>query len=117
MPVVGDIASSMQGMLAELKQNTFTTPLVWRDILNIHKQQNAQKMHEKLSTDTQPLNYFNALSAMRDVLRENQDIYLVNEGANTWIMHEILLICINHVAVWIVVPGCHGHRYGLCHRC
>ena len=39
----------MQGMLAELKQNTFTTPLVWRDILNIHKQQNAQKMHEKLS--------------------------------------------------------------------
>ncbi len=73
----------MQGMLAELKQNTFTTPLVWRDILNIHKQQNAQKMHEKLSTDTQPLNYFNALSAVRDVLRENQDIYLVNEGANT----------------------------------
>lgn len=43
VPVVGDIASSMQGMLAELKQNTFTTPLVWRDILNIHKQQNAQK--------------------------------------------------------------------------
>ncbi|XNM47536.1 hypothetical protein ACLK17_14595 [Escherichia coli] len=83
VPVVGDIASSMQGMLAELKQNTFTTPLVWRDILNIHKQQNAQKMHEKLSTDTQPLNYFNALSAVRDVLRENQDIYLVNEGANT----------------------------------
>lgn len=41
------------------------------------------KMHEKLSTDTQPLNYFNALSAVRDVLRENQDIYLVNEGANT----------------------------------
>src|SRR5699024_4191688 len=78
VPVVGDIASSMQGMLAELKQNTFTTPLVWRDILNIHKQQNAQKMHEKLSTDTQPLNYFNALSAVRDVLRENQDIYLVN---------------------------------------
>ena len=38
VPVVGDIASSMQGMLAELKQNTFTTPLVWRDILNIHKQ-------------------------------------------------------------------------------
>ncbi|XNN28228.1 oxalyl-CoA decarboxylase [Escherichia coli] len=76
-------ASSMQGMLAELKQNTFTTPLVWRDILNIHKQQNAQKMHEKINTDTQPLNYFNALSAVRDVLRENQDIYLVNEGANT----------------------------------
>ncbi len=72
VPVVGDIASSMQGMLAELKQNTFTTPLVWRDILNIHKQQNAQKMHEKLSTDTQPLNYFNALSAVRDVLRENR---------------------------------------------
>ena len=68
VPVVGDIASSMQGMLAELKQNTFTTPLVWRDILNIHKQQNAQKIHEKLSTDTQPLNYFNALSGTWGVM-------------------------------------------------
>lgn len=83
----------MQGMLAELKQNTFTTPLVWRDILNIHKQQNAQKCM-KSYTDTQPLNYFNALGAVRDVLRENQDIYLVNEGQIPWIMHEILLICI-----------------------
>ncbi len=69
-------------------------------------------MHEKLSTDTQPLNYFNALSAVRDVLRENRDIYLVNEGQIPRIMHEILLICINHVVVWIVALGCHGHRYG-----
>ncbi len=69
-------------------------------------------MHEKLSTDTQPLNYFNALSAVRDVLRENRDIYLVNEGANTRIMHEILLICINHVVVWIVAPGVMGIGMG-----
>lgn len=40
-------------------------------------------MHEKLSTDTQPLNYFNALSAVRDVFARERDIYLVNEGANT----------------------------------
>lgn len=82
-PVVGDIASSMKLMLAELKRSPFTTSLEWRDILNIHKQQNAQKMQEKLNTDTQPLNYFNALSAVRDVLSENHDVYLVNEGANT----------------------------------
>lgn len=55
---------------------------MWRDILNIHKQQNAQKMHEKLSTDTQPLNYFNALeSAVRRCFAREPDIYLVNEGA------------------------------------
>lgn len=74
------------------------------------------KMHEKLSTDTQPLNYFNALSAVRDVLRENRDIYLVNEGATLDNARNIIdmykprrrLDC---------GTGCHGHRYGLCHRC
>ena len=62
-------------------------------------------MHEKLSTDTQPLNYFNALSAVRDVLRENQDIYLVNEGANTLDNARNIIDMYNHVVVWIVVPG------------
>ncbi len=95
----------MQGMLAELKQNTFTTPLVWRDILNIHKQQNAQKMHEKLSTYIRH-RMINALSAVRDVLRENQDIYLVNEGANTLDnARNIIDMYKPRLSVWIVVPG------------
>ncbi len=76
-------------------------------------------MHEKLSTDTQPLNCFYALSAVCVTLRENQDIYLVNEKVQIpWIMHEYLssmykprrrLDC----GTW----GVNGIWYGLCHRC
>lgn len=40
-------------------------------------------MAAKLNTETSPLNYFNALRAIRDVLVDHKDVYVVNEGANT----------------------------------
>jgi len=82
-PVVGDIASSMQLLLSELALSPFIAPLVWRDMLDVHKQANAQKMALKLDTVTAPLNYFNTLRVIGDVLADYRDIYLVNEGANT----------------------------------
>lgn len=44
---------------------------------------NSEKMAVKLNTDTSPMNYFNALRAIRDVLVDHKDVYVVNEGANT----------------------------------
>ncbi|WP_220710089.1 oxalyl-CoA decarboxylase [Enterobacter cancerogenus] len=82
-PVVGDISSGMEKMVSVLTQNPFSVPLAWRDILNVHKQVNTDKMQAKVNTVTAPLNYFNALGTIRDVLAYYPDIYLVNEGANT----------------------------------
>lgn len=82
-PVVGDIDSSMTLMLDSLKENPFTSPLIWRDILDVNKQVNVEKMSRKLNTTTSPLNYFNSLRVIRDVLAEYHDVYFVNEGANT----------------------------------
>lgn len=82
-PVVGDISSGMEKMVSVLTQNPFSVPLAWRDILNVHKQVNTDKMQAKVNTVTAPLNYFNALGTIRDVLADYPDIYLVNEGANT----------------------------------
>lgn len=82
-PVVGDISSGMEKMVSVLTQNPFSVPLAWRDILNVHKQVNTDKMQAKVNTVTAPLNYFNALGTIRDVLANYPDIYLVNEGANT----------------------------------
>lgn len=82
-PVVGDISSGMEKMVSGLTQNPFSVPLAWRDILNVHKQVNTDKMQAKVNTVTAPLNYFNALGTIRDVLADYPDIYLVNEGANT----------------------------------
>ncbi|MBQ4082961.1 MAG: hypothetical protein IJC77_01675, partial [Bacteroidaceae bacterium] len=47
------------------------------------KQTNVTKMQTKLTTLTSPMNYFNALKAVSDVLDGYKDIYVVNEGANT----------------------------------
>ena len=40
-------------------------------------------MAAKLNSVSSPMNYFNALKAISDVLEEHKDIYVVNEGANT----------------------------------
>lgn len=82
-PVVGDISSGMEKMVSVLTQNPFSVPLAWRDILNVHKQVNTDKMQAKVNTVTAPLNFSNALGTIRDVLADYPDIYLVNEGANT----------------------------------
>lgn len=82
-PVVGDIASSIAALLNGLDKQPVTTPQEWINSLGSHKEINAAKMHVKLNTDTQPLNYFNALRVIRDVLDKHQDVYVVNEGANT----------------------------------
>lgn len=82
-PVVGDIASSMQAFVSKVLEHPVVAPRDWIESLDQHRQRNVAKMHDKLYTETPQLNYFNALRAIRDVLDENRDIYVVNEGANT----------------------------------
>ncbi|EPE4769871.1 oxalyl-CoA decarboxylase [Escherichia coli] len=82
-PVIGDIASSVSELHAQLENYNVTVSPSWLNTLESHKQINAEKMHEKLYAKTNPLNYFNALRAIRDVLETHRDVMLVNEGANT----------------------------------
>ncbi len=81
-PVVGDITSSLSLMLDQLNTCPIHTPTAWTDSINAKKQTNITKLEQKLSTPTQPMNYFNSLKVVRDVLQDYKDIYLVNEGAN-----------------------------------
>jgi oxalyl-CoA decarboxylase len=39
-------------------------------------------MHQRLAEDPHPMRFYNALGAVRSVLHENPDVYVVNEGAN-----------------------------------
>lgn len=82
-PVVGDIYSSVEALLAGLKSIPVKSPSEWLASIDEHKKANVEKMAVKLNTDTSPMNYFNALRAIRDVLVDHQDVYVVNEGANT----------------------------------
>lgn len=82
-PVVGDIVSSLEVMLAKLDNFNIHCPQAWTDAISANRQTNVEKMQKKLSTLTAPMNYFNALKVVSDVLADYKDIYVVNEGANT----------------------------------
>lgn len=82
-PVVGDIESSIKLMMKELPHCLMLPNKDWIDSINQVKAVNANKMSLKLNTPTTPMNYFNALKVVSDVLTQYKDIYVVNEGANT----------------------------------
>ena len=82
-PVVGDIKSSVSALLAEIKPNQIQPSAEWISGIAERKQKNVQRMAERLNADPSPMNFSSALRAVRDVLADRPDIYVVNEGANT----------------------------------
>ena len=82
-PVVGDIGSSLCAMLKKMKEYTPQPCKDWMASIEKTKNENCAKMATKLNSTAIPMNYFNALKAIKEVLDANRDIYLVNEGANT----------------------------------
>lgn len=82
-PVVGDIISSMELMVKGLSDTTVKAEKSWINDIEEHKKVNVEKMSTKLNTETNPMNFFNALKVVKEVVDDNKDIYLVNEGANT----------------------------------
>eukprot|EP01036_Dinobryon_divergens_P044271 gene44272-59055_t len=55
----------------------------FRDADSFHPPENVAKMAETLAKNPSPMNFQSALSAVREVIRENPEAILVNEGANT----------------------------------
>ena len=82
-PVVGDIVSSMGLMVKSLDKYDIKPDPAWLSGIDADKKKNFAKMEIKLNDNTSPMNFFNALKAVRDVLENYKDIYLVNGGANT----------------------------------
>lgn len=82
-PVVGDMQSCLQLMTQGLTQFPVNVSDGWRRAIEKAKQPNDAKMKAKLESNPQPMDYFSALNAVREVLEKHRDIYLVNEGANT----------------------------------
>ncbi|HEY0300642.1 MAG TPA: oxalyl-CoA decarboxylase, partial [Rhizomicrobium sp.] len=82
-PVVGDIASSIAALLAGLAQTPVPRRAAWLDTLAGHKDKNAKHMAVRLAARPDPMDFYSALGAIRGVLAGKNDVYLVNEGANT----------------------------------
>ena len=82
-PVVGDITSAMAAFLAALQPGQVKPAATWLDALAERKQKNIVRMAAHLRADPHPMNFSSALRAVRDVLADTPDVYVVNEGANT----------------------------------
>lgn len=81
-PLAGDIGSAMSALCDAVTARPFAAPTEWATELADRKARNDAKMRERLADDPHPMRFYNALGAIRAVLQDNRDVYVVNEGAN-----------------------------------
>ena len=82
-PVVGDIASCVDALLAGIGDNWPAAPADWLGTIASKREANIAKMAPRLMKNTAPMDFHSALGALRTVIKERPDAILVNEGANT----------------------------------
>ena len=82
-PLVGDIGSCLECMLDGMGDNFPQPPADWIQAVNEKKQVNLEKMAGRLKSNANPMDFHGALGALREVIKDNPDTILVNEGANT----------------------------------
>ena len=82
-PVVGDIASSVSALLAALAPGQIKPRASWVEALAQKKRHNVERMAQHLAAKHTPMGFFGALGAIKEVLADKPDVFVVNEGANT----------------------------------
>jgi oxalyl-CoA decarboxylase len=81
-PVVGDIGSCVEALLAGMGSQWPKPPAEWTTAVYDKKAKNLAKMAETLTKDPSPMNFHSALNVVRDLVKANPDAMFVNEGAN-----------------------------------
>lgn len=83
-PLVGDVGSVLETLAERSKPGRIAAPAQWREELASRSAQNVAKMAGRLEAakTAHPMKFLGALQAIRDVLSEDERIYVVNEGAN-----------------------------------
>ncbi len=82
-PLVGDIASSVSALVAMLHTRELQPRSAWLAELAQRKQSNTASMAAHLAAKPDPMDFYSALGAIKGVLADRPEVYLVNEGANT----------------------------------
>jgi oxalyl-CoA decarboxylase len=82
-PLVGDIGSCVQALLAGMGTSFAKPPTEWTTEVYARSSKNIAKMAEKLKLNPTPMNFQSALNVIRNQIKARPDAYLVNEGANT----------------------------------
>jgi oxalyl-CoA decarboxylase len=82
-PLVGDVGSCLGALMDGMGSAWSKPPADWLKVINEKKTGNLEKMASKLMSNAVPMDYHGALGALREVIKDNQEVILVNEGANT----------------------------------
>ncbi|UQX10711.1 oxalyl-CoA decarboxylase [Candidatus Mycobacterium methanotrophicum] len=81
-PLAGDVGSVMSALLDRIDAHPIGAPTAWTGELAERRAHNDAAMRARLAEDPHPMRFHNALRAVRDVLQQHPEVYLVNEGAN-----------------------------------
>ena len=82
-PVIGDIASCVSALLDGIDAGFSKPGAAWLEAVNARKDKNLEKMAATLAKDPVPMNFHSALRVLRDTVKANPGVTIVNEGANT----------------------------------
>ena len=82
-PLVGDIASCIDSLLSSMGSEFPRPDEAWLSAVKDKKAKNIEKMAANLQANPVPMNFHSALRAIRDVMKDHPEVYIVNEGANT----------------------------------
>jgi oxalyl-CoA decarboxylase len=82
-PVVGDIGSCVNALLAEMGGSWPAASADWVKSVAAKREENVAKMAPRLMNNNVPMDYHGALGVLRTIVKERPDAILVNEGANT----------------------------------
>ena len=84
-PVIGDLRSSLEALLAALEGKKMAMDAGWVPSLQAQSRVKNAKFAQRLAdaVTASPMNHWSALSAAKKVMEANPDVILVNEGANT----------------------------------
>jgi oxalyl-CoA decarboxylase len=81
-PLVGDCGSVLSALGERAPLHRVAAPAAWLEELEARKARNAEGLRRRMADDPAPMRFFNSLRAIREVLADRPDVYLVNEGAN-----------------------------------
>jgi len=82
-PLVGDIGSCVKALLDGMGGSWKQPPADWTSTIKEKRDGNIAKMAPRLRNNNVPMDFHGALGALKEIFAENQDVILVNEGANT----------------------------------
>lgn len=82
-PLVGDVGSCAQALIEAMEDQGIAPPEAWLEQVNAKATANMEKMSVRLRNNNIPMDYHAALGVLKDIMTDQPDTLLVNEGANT----------------------------------